>query len=125
MTAPPQHRPPFSRRITESVTCVLLLLLAEPDREWYGTELSARVPCHASTVLRILRDLTYAGWTTERESTAHRGPARYYHRLTETGITEATRALRRQYPNGIGLALLATAAGLSLDAVDLDLSGRR
>jgi DNA-binding PadR family transcriptional regulator len=125
MTAPPQYRPLFDRRITPSVTCVLLLLLAEPDREWYGAELAARVPCHVTTVLRILRDLTYAGWTSDRESTAHRGPARYYHRLTETGVAEAKRALRHQYPNGTCLALLAKAVGLSLDTVDLDRPGRR
>jgi hypothetical protein len=73
MTAPPppQNRPPFARRITESVTCVLLLLLAE------------------------------------------------------TGIAHAKRALRRQYPCGTGLALLAGAPSLAGDAVDLDLCGRR
>lgn len=76
-------------------------------------------------MLRILRDLTYAGWTTERESIEHRGAARYYHRLTEIGIAEAKRALRGQYSGGTGLASLASLVGLSVDAVDLDRPGGR
>jgi len=123
MTAPrsPQDRPPFSRRITPSVTCVLLLFLSAPDREWYGAQMSVRLTCHASTVLRILADLRAAGWTTKRESVAHRGPTRYYHHLTGTGRLQAKRALRHQYPSRTGLALLAENAGLSLDTIDLDL----
>jgi DNA-binding MarR family transcriptional regulator len=121
MTAPPQKRPPFSRRITPSVVCVLLLLLADPDREWYGSELADRARCHVSTAGRILWDLKAAGWVVDREqSGGQREGMRIYHRLTEFGVAEATKALHRANSSGAGLGHLTTLLGLSLDAINLD-----
>jgi PadR family transcriptional regulator, regulatory protein PadR len=110
----------LTRRVTPSLACVLLLFLADPEREWYGAEMAVRLRCHSSTVGRILTALRGTGWATDRESRAHPGPVRYYHRLTATGVVEAKRALHRQYPSA-RRAQLAEVAGLSIDDIDLDL----
>jgi hypothetical protein len=124
MTAPPpENRPPFARRITPSVACVLLLFLAEPEREWYGSEVAGRARCHVSTAARILWDLKAAGWVVDREQPGRQSAGmRIYHRLTEFGVAEAKKALHRAYPSGAGLIHLTTMIGLSIDAIDLDLS---
>jgi hypothetical protein len=121
---PSADHPPFTRRITPSVASVLLLFLADLEREWYATEMAHRMTCPASTATRILHDLRWAGWAVDREEPARqRQPARFYHRLTETGVVEAKRALLHRYPTGSGLALLAHDIGLSIDTIDLDVPG--
>jgi hypothetical protein len=115
----PKDRPALPRRITPSLACILLLFLADPEREWYGAELAVRLRCHSSTVVRIFAAFRAAGWATDRESRVHPGAMRYYHRLTDTGVVEAKRALHRHYPSERRRALLAEAAGLSIDDIDL------
>jgi hypothetical protein len=103
---------------TPNVSAIMLLLLSEPEREWYGTELSVRAGCHRSTAMRILRHLGWAGWASDRASIGE-APVRYYHRLTETGIGEVRRTLIGQYGTGPAIGLLARAVGLTLNAAEL------
>jgi DNA-binding PadR family transcriptional regulator len=88
-------------RITQSTELVLQALLADPEREHYGSRLGSAAALPSGTVHPILARLERAGWVGSRWEEidpAETGrPRRRYYRLTPDGRREATAAVFRAH----------------------------
>ena len=79
------------QRITNQLLAVLVLFLAEPEREWYGMELMKRAGLSSGTLYPILRRLLNDGWlvrTGDVRSEIGGGGRRLY-KLTGVGAVAA------------------------------------
>lgn len=94
-------------QITCTTACILLLLLEQPGRGEYQSEIARRVRCNPATAASILGRLVAAGWATWGTTTGHPGPPRPCYRLTSNGIEQARDALQREYGDSPALILLA------------------
>lgn len=88
-------------RITMTTELVLQALMAEPDREHYGSQLGSAAELPSGTIHPILARLERAGWVGSRweeiDPAATGRPRRRYYRLTPDGRREATAALFRAH----------------------------
>lgn len=99
--------------LTVQARSVLLVLLQQPQREMFGSDIANRAGLYRATVCAILRRLHRAGWVVRREESAEekttrRGkrPRRFY-RLTPNGAHLARQALAPDLPP----PMVATSAG--------------
>lgn len=80
---------------------VLRALLAEPDRELYGVEISAVAGLASGTVHPILARLEGLGWVSSRwediDPSAAGRPARRYYTIHPEGAEAARNALATAY----------------------------
>jgi DNA-binding PadR family transcriptional regulator len=78
---------------------VLHALLAEPEQEMYGIEISQAAGLPSGTVHPMLARLEASGWLESRwediDPRREGRPARRYYRLTPTGVQLAREALAR------------------------------
>jgi PadR family transcriptional regulator PadR len=108
-----------SMRMTPQSQLILLLLLQDTQREWYGLEMADRLALRRSVPGAILRRLYQAGWTTRRiepeSPITLKRARRLYYRLTDAGATEASECLANVWTTH--LAKLAAVWDLSIDMV--------
>jgi PadR family transcriptional regulator len=80
-------------QMTAQVQSVLLLMLQDPSKRFYGLEISRQANLQRGTLYPILRRLEDAGlitgeWETIDPTVERRRPRRYY-RLTNDGLRQA------------------------------------
>lgn len=83
-------------RVTKQLISVLEVLMADPDREWYGLELMDRARLSSGTLYPILHRLVADGWlsrTRDAPSTVG-GTGRRLYRVTGVGAVAAVETLR-------------------------------
>lgn len=80
-------------RMTPQTRFVLLLLLQDPEREWYGVEVANRLGLYHGTAGGVLTRLERAGWATLSPHVGVRG--RLYFRLTHDGAVAAQAEVRK------------------------------
>ncbi|TDD04436.1 PadR family transcriptional regulator [Nonomuraea deserti] len=88
--------------MTMPTQALLRVLLAEPERDWYGLELCELAGMPSGTVYPILARLEQVGWLESRweEPETHAGrarPRRRYYRITADGAEQASDAVARAY----------------------------
>jgi PadR family transcriptional regulator PadR len=98
--------------MTVQTLLILQALLFDPDREYYGLELSEETGLQPGTAYPILLRLEREGWVTSRwediDPHAEKRPARRYYRLTASGAAEAGAACAAaRRPKGAALRRLA------------------
>ena len=89
---------------------VLRALLADPQEELYGVEITQAAGLPSGTVHPMLARLEALGWVESRweeiDTRAEGRPARRYYRLTASGVESARTALAASYQSrrqfGIG-----------------------
>jgi PadR family transcriptional regulator PadR len=86
-------------RMTLPTQLVLRAMIAEPTRQMYGLEIGHAAGLASGTIHPILARLEACGWLESEweDLDPHQAgrPRRRYYRLTDDGITYATRALQR------------------------------
>jgi len=84
-------------RMTTQTLSVLSTMLAAPEADWYGLDLSKRSGLKPGTIYPILDRLLKAGWLERRweqiDPVAEGRPRRRLYRLTGVGAPSARRAL--------------------------------
>ena len=89
-------------RMTIPTQLVLQTLLAEPDEERYGLEITEATGLRSGTVHPILARLESIGWVASRwedvDPRREGRPARRYYRLTAVGLPRASHAVERSRP---------------------------
>jgi PadR family transcriptional regulator PadR len=84
-------------RLTTQTLAVLSTILSDPDRDWYGLELSKHSSLKPGTVYPILNRLLKAGWAERQweriDPVAEGRPRRRLYRLTAVGAVAARWAL--------------------------------
>ena len=84
-------------RMTLATQLVLGVLLSDLAAEWYGSQIGQAAGLPSGTVHPILARLERVGWLESRwediDPSREGRPARRYYRLTESGATQAHRAL--------------------------------
>lgn len=89
---------PKNRRVTIEAYLVIAVLAADPEREWYVTELAERLGSHTGGVTQLLERLQQLGWVRDRWesdtqlSAGRRG--RHYYRLNPDVLPEIEAALQ-------------------------------
>jgi PadR family transcriptional regulator PadR len=95
---------------------VLRALLADPQRELYGAEISEAAGLPSGTVHPMLARLEGLGWVESRwediDTRAEGRPARRYYRPTASGIESARAALAASYQSRRQLGIGRPAAEL-------------
>ncbi len=84
-------------RMTIATRLVLQVLFTDLGTEWYGSQIGQVAGLPSGTVHPILARLERVGWLESRwediDPSLEGRPARRYYRLTESGATQARRAL--------------------------------
>jgi PadR family transcriptional regulator, regulatory protein PadR len=92
---------PGAPRMTIPTQLVLRALLADPQQELYGAEITAAAGLPSGTVNPMLARLEGLGWVESRwediDTRAQGRPARRYYRLTASGVESARAALASSY----------------------------
>jgi len=83
--------------MTMATRLVLDVLFSDLAADWYGSQIGQVAGLPSGTVHPILARLERVGWLESRwediDPSKEGRPARRYYRLTESGATEAARAL--------------------------------
>jgi PadR family transcriptional regulator, regulatory protein PadR len=86
-------------RMTTQTLSVLSTMLADPDADWYGFELSKHSSLKPGTIYPILARLLKVGWLERRwediDPAVEGRPRRRLYRLTGVGVPAAHRALEQ------------------------------
>jgi DNA-binding MarR family transcriptional regulator len=95
----PDHLRPG--RVTLPTLTVLAALLEDPQRDWFGLEISRHTRLGSSTVSQALFRLEQWGWVVSfwedrGEATEQGRPRRRFYHLTEHGRREATILLQER-----------------------------
>ena len=82
------------QRVTRPTLAVLVALLDQPNRKWYGLELCKETRLAGGSLYPILarleqHDWLASQWEEPERQEAERRPRRRYYWLTETGRAEA------------------------------------
>ena len=92
-------------RMTMATRSVLDVLFSDLGADWFGSQIGRLAGLPSGTVHPILARLERVGWLESRwediDPSREGRPARRYYRLTESGATQARRALasaRRPQP---------------------------
>ena len=84
-------------RMTMATRLVLDVLFTDLGADWFGSQIGGLAGLPSGTVHPILARLERVGWLESRwedvDPSREGRPARRYYRLTESGATQARRAL--------------------------------
>jgi DNA-binding PadR family transcriptional regulator len=82
--------------VTVPLLRALGLLLVDPHREWYGSEIQIACGLSSGGVSGIVQRLVDWGWVVDRWGPGRQGPKRRYVRLTATGSRLGREMVRRE-----------------------------